>query len=188
MGVAPWILLWSLMPLSMVPTTVIDGASAAIGLLDASDPGGTFVDDNGNVHEGGIEAIAADSITLGCNPPANTRYCPGDSVTRGEMAAFVARALGLGTPQTDHFADDSDSVFEGAINRIADAGITQGCNPPANDNFCPTRTMTRGEMAAFMARAFDLPAAGVDWFDDDDQSIFEGAINRIAEAGITVGC
>jgi hypothetical protein len=39
-------------------------------------PGGTFTDDNGNVHEGNIEAIAADGITRGCNPPVNTSYCP----------------------------------------------------------------------------------------------------------------
>ena len=31
-------------------------------------PGGTFTDDNGNEHEGMIEAIAAAGITLGCNP------------------------------------------------------------------------------------------------------------------------
>ena len=28
---------------------------------------------------------------MGCNPPANTRYCPGDNVTRGQMAAFMKR-------------------------------------------------------------------------------------------------
>ncbi len=45
-------------------------------VLAALAPGGTFVDDDGSVHEGGIEAIAAEGITTGCNPPANTRYCP----------------------------------------------------------------------------------------------------------------
>ena len=56
---------------------------------------GTFADDDGNVHEANIEAIAAKGITLGCNPPDNSRYCPEDSVTRGAMAAFIARAMGL---------------------------------------------------------------------------------------------
>ena len=56
---------------------------------------GTFADDDGNIHEENIEAIAAKGITLGCNPPDNSRYCPDDSVTRGAMAAFIARAMGL---------------------------------------------------------------------------------------------
>jgi S-layer homology domain len=151
-------------------------------------PGGTFTDDNGNIHEAGIEAIAEAGVTLGCNPPLNTHYCPRGTVTRGEMAAFLARALALPSSTADLFSDDAGSVFEGAINRIADAGITNGCNPPTNDNFCPTRTMTRGEMAAFLARAFDLPVSANNWFVDDDGHLFESAINRIADAGITVGC
>jgi hypothetical protein len=41
-----------------------------------------------------IEALAAAGITGGCNasPP---RYCPDDPVTRGQMAVFLGRALGL---------------------------------------------------------------------------------------------
>ena len=30
-------------------------------------------------------------ITVGCNPPANTEYCPNDNVSRGEMAVFLKR-------------------------------------------------------------------------------------------------
>ena len=39
---------------------------------------GRFSDDDGSIHEADIEAIAAVGITLGCNPPANDEYCPGD--------------------------------------------------------------------------------------------------------------
>jgi hypothetical protein len=31
------------------------------------------------------------NITVGCNPPANTNYCPEDNVTRGQMATFMKR-------------------------------------------------------------------------------------------------
>ncbi len=167
---------------------LVSTLGSPVALADSSDPGGTFTDDDGNVHEGGIEAIAAEAITLGCNPPGNYLYCPAEPVTRGEMAAFLARALGLPASDIDHFTDDDTSVFEGAINRVADAGITQGCNPPANDNYCPSRTLTRGEMAAFLARAFNLPPPTSNRFVDDDGHLFEGAINRIADAGFTVGC
>jgi hypothetical protein len=163
-------------------------ALAFATLLAVLPPGGTFVDDDGNVHEGSIEAIAEAGITVGCNPPAYDRYCPRDTVTRGQMAAFFVRALGLPGTGTDHFDDDEGSIFEGAINRLASAGITQGCNPPANDRFCPDRAMTRGAMAAMLSRAFGYPTSDIDRFDDDDGHIFETAIQTIAAQGVTVGC
>jgi len=41
-----------------------------------------------------IDRMAVLNITLGCsaNPPM---YCPADSVTRGQMAAFLVRAFAL---------------------------------------------------------------------------------------------
>jgi hypothetical protein len=149
---------------------------------------GAFVDDDTSVHEAAIDAIAAAGITKGCNPPANTRFCPAMVVTRGQMAAFLARAEDLPPAGSDFFVDDSSSIFEDDINRIADAGITFGCNPPVNNRYCPNDPVTRGEMAAFMARALDLPDATRDYFTDDEGSTFESDINRIARAGITFGC
>jgi hypothetical protein len=157
-------------------------------LLAVLPPGGSFVDDDGNVHEGGIEAIYEAGVTQGCNPPANDRYCPDRTVTRGQMAVFLSRALTLPGTGNDYFSDDDGHIFEGGINRLRAAGITQGCNPPANDRFCPDREMTRGEMAAMLARAFDYPVSTQDRFRDDDGHIFEAAIEKIAAQGVTVGC
>ena len=70
---------------------------------------------------------------------------------------MLARALSLPSTATDYFVDDKTSIFEGAINRIAEAAITQGCNPPTNDRYCPTDKVTRGQMAAFIKRALSLP-------------------------------
>lgn len=161
---------------------------AALPLLAALPPGGTFLDDDLNVHEGYIEAIAAEGITRGCNPPTNDLYCPGEEVTRGEMAAFLVRALDLAAGPSP-FTDDDASVFEDDIAALAAAGITKGCNPPANDRFCPEQSVTRQEMAAFLVRAFGFadPGAG-DLFIDDDGNVFEGDIDRLGTAGITKGC
>ncbi len=142
----------------------------------------------GNVHEGYIEAIAARGITRGCNPPANDRYCPSQPVTRGQMAAFLVRALDLPAGDIDSFVDDEGSIFEDDINRLAAAGITRGCNPPEADQFCPLDSVTRGQMAAFLVRAYGYPRTEVDSFTDDDTSVFEDDINRLASAGITRGC
>ena len=151
-------------------------------------PGGTFIDDDGSIYEGSIEAIAAEGITRGCNPPTNDRYCPDDPVTRGQMAAFVVRALNLPTTDRDFFSDDSGNTFENDINRLAAAGITRGCNPPVNDRYCPARSVTRGEMAGFLNRAFTPPPTSEDFFTDDTGNTFESDINRIAAKGITKGC
>ncbi len=162
------------------------GLSLALSLP----PGGTFIDDDGDLHEGSIEAIAAAGITVGCNPPIGDRFCPHRSVTRAEMATFLVRALEL--PQVnaaDTFRDDDESVHQGSIEAIAAAGITVGCNPPRGDRFCPYEAVTRAEMATFLARAVDLNRpAGVDTFTDDDGDVHEGSIEAIAAAGITVGC
>lgn len=169
---------------AMMSLVAVVSSSGPVGALGVN----TFSDDNGNIHEKNIEFIAAAGITRGCNPPANTRYCPSGTVTRGEMAAFLTRALNLPATSVDFFSDDANSVFQSDINRLAAAGITAGCNPPANTNFCPDGKVTRGQMAAFLKRSFSLPGTTTDFFADDNTSIFEGDINRLAESGITLGC
>lgn len=126
--------------------------------------------------------LAEHSITGGCDIAL---FCPTDDVTRGQMAAFLDRALHLPPTSTDFFTDDDDSIYEPSINRLAAAGITAGCTAT---EFCPTDFVTRGQMAAFLDRGFHLPPTGTDFFTDDDSSIFEPNINRLAEAGITGGC
>jgi len=127
-------------------------------------------------------------ITYGCNPPSNYLYCPDQNVTRGQMAAFLVRTFSLTDRGDVDFLDDDDSVFEADIERLAAAGITRGCNPPANDRYCPDQPVTRGQMAAFLVRAFGLAAGPTDLFVDDDGSVFEADIDRLATAGITRGC
>jgi hypothetical protein len=55
---------------------------------------------NDNTFHADIEAIANVGVTQGCNPPANTLYCPKDLVTREQMAAFMNRLGALGPDQT----------------------------------------------------------------------------------------
>ena len=70
-----------------------------------------FGDDDGSIFEADINAIAAEGITSGCNPPSNTWFCPTSAVTRAQMAAFLVRALDLPpAPAADSTsAPDSDS-------------------------------------------------------------------------------
>ena len=83
------------------------------------------------------------------------------------MASFLARAVDLPGTGTDYFVDDDGSVHETNINKIAAAGITVGCTPPARDRsvgdrYCGDESVTRAQMASFLARALDLPGTGTD--------------------------
>jgi hypothetical protein len=146
-------------------------------------------DIEGSVFVADIIWMAEEGITLGCNPPANDNFCPSKTVTRGQMAAFLVRFLGLtAIDGSIAFTDTSSSVFEQDILKLATAGITRGCNADGTE-FCPNKGVTRGQMAAFLVRAFFLTDdGGGNLFDDDDTSIFENDIDKLATAGITLGC
>lgn len=73
------------------------------------------------------------------------------------LALSWAGGASSASSSTDWFADDNGHLFEADINALASAGITRGCNPPENTKFCPDALMTRGEMAAFLSRALNLP-------------------------------
>ena len=106
-----------------------------------------FTDDNSSIYQTDINRLAASGITKGCSA---TTFCPAANVTRGQMAAFLVRALSLPAASTDYFSDDNGTTFEHDINALAAAGITKGCTATT---FCPNADVTRGQMAAFLHRA-----------------------------------
>lgn len=111
-----------------------------------------FTDDNGMTGEASINRLAAAGITGGC---ATDRYCPKTSVTRAQMASFIVRAKDLPPPtDPDHFTDDDGSTHEADIDSLFEAGITTGCTAT---RYCPSASVTRGQMAAFLYRAFPTP-------------------------------
>ena len=171
------------------------GASAALvvvyGLFAAMSLGGTatalaisgaFTDDDGIVHEPDINGIAEAAITTGCGPGL---YCPTLSVTREQMATFLARALELPAIITGPFVDVGASIHAGNINAIAAAGITTGCS---STFFCPTRAVTRDQMASFLVRALELPPNPAIPYTDLGPTTHAADIAAIALAGITTGC
>lgn len=72
------------------------------------------------------------------------------------VAVVVLTIPAVAAVASDRFGDvPSDHVFHDDIAWLADQGITRGCNPPTNDEFCPDDPVTRGQMAAFMHRLAD---------------------------------
>ena len=122
-------------------------------------PQGHFTDDDASVHADAIDAAATAGIVAGCNPPEADLFCPDRAVTRAEMATFLVRAVDLAPAQRPAgFVDvDPQGVHADAIDALYAAGTTKGCFARPR-RYCGDRPVTRAEMAAFLARALDLPA------------------------------
>jgi len=149
-------------------------------------PSAVFIDTVANTFEEGIDWLAYEAITGGCNPPTNDMYCPDNLVSRGQMAAFLVRALGLPPTSIGYFTDDDGTMFEANSNSLREAGITTGCG---GTNYCPNGAVTRGQMAAFLVRALGYAdGGGGNIFVDTSGSIFEADIDKLATEGVTRGC
>ena len=147
-----------------------------------------FVDIDDSVHRTSIDLIAIAGITRGCGAPGDGKFCPDAPVTRAQMATFLTRTLNLPAADRDYFTDDDANTHQDNINRLAAAGISQGCGEATNNHYCPDQPVTRAQMATFLTRTLNLPAADRDYFTDDDANTHQDNINRLAAAGISQGC
>lgn len=141
--------------------------------------------DDESPHAYNVAAVAAEGIAQGTGPRT---YSPRDGVRRDQMASFIARALDLPLdPGAPNRFDDvpAGSVHRDAINAVAAAGIAQGVGPR---RYAPGATVTRDQMASFLARAFDLGERQRDRFSDIGESVHRTRINAVADAEITTGC
>jgi hypothetical protein len=163
-------------PLSLTIDQVVVSTEGRVGCLDP------FTDDNNSLHKKAFTELHARGLLYGCG---YRLACPQRLMTRGEVAALFARVLGLPPATKNYFNDDDGHLFEGAINKVAAAGITVGCGA---GGFCPDRDLTRAEFATMTVRAMDLSAADGDAFTDDDGHWAESAINTFADAKLTEGC
>ncbi|MCY4423262.1 MAG: insulinase family protein [Acidimicrobiaceae bacterium] len=101
------------------------------------------------------ERLADLGIDLSCGTDP-LRLCPHEPMDRGQMAEVLARFLDLPRAGTAAFVDVSaDHPHIDDIDRLAGARITGGCgvNPA---RYCPDQHVTRGQMAAFLARALAI--------------------------------
>ena len=136
-------------------------------------------------------SIPADSLQLGrakIGLVAGLEALLGHGAVADDAQQRVAGSPAPLTPP-DTFIDIRGSTHRTSIERVAAAGIMNGCGTAdGGDLFCPDLPVSRAQMAAILSRALELPAATGDFFVDDEGSVHEDAINRLAEAGITLGC
>ena len=101
-----------------------------------------------------VERLAELGVTKGCRPEPS-HFCPHSPVTRAQVASFLARAFELAPSGPFGFTDTGGNVHKAAINSLAAARITHGCDAwPLR--FCPRDPVRPGQMASFLARALDL--------------------------------
>jgi hypothetical protein len=171
---------------------VLTAGSLAFSIRLAERDSGTFVDDDGNIHEPNIEAIATAGITNGCNPPDNDLFCPDRDVSRAEMAAFLIRGMGLENsllPYQGTFADVPAGLwYTPYVETLAAQGVTIGY---LDGTYRPDTTVSRAEMAVFLVRAFvsdAIPSATGIFSDVAQNAWYADEAEKIYADGITLGC
>jgi cysteine-rich repeat protein len=143
-----------------------------------------------------IENLFHHGVTGGC---ASGNYCPGDPVTRSQMAVFLLKGEhgGTYTPPVCSATDFTDVPCpDGAnvnwINQLHAESITGGCG---GGNYCPSDPVTRSQMAVFLLKAehggaYLPPTCATTVF--TDVPCPDGAnvnwINQLNAEGITGGC
>ena len=104
-----------------------------------------------------INELVAEGVTAGCGN--GSAYCPTDPVKRQQMAVLLLRTLGGPgyTPPacvTATFGDvPCDSPFAPWIYDLVARNVTGGCG---SGNYCPANPATRGQMAVFVTKTFNL--------------------------------
>ncbi len=147
-----------------------------------------------------INAFYWAHITTGCGVGPLV-YCPGNYVTRAEMAVFLLRAIhgpGYTPPNvTGIFADmpvTGKEWMEPWVDEFYNEGLTTGC-ATSPLRYCPEDYVTRQVMAIFILRALhggsytppvtsgifaDMPVTGLEWM--------ESWVDEFYNEGITTGC
>ncbi len=122
-------------------------------------------------------------------------FCPDEPIKRNIIAVWTVRILDDKEPgsATETQFDDvptettQDQYYTGFINRLYDLGVTTGCGD--GSGFCPEDPVTRAQMAAFLTRAFDLPAGAPHGFDDIPEGAwYSNEVSALKASGITTGC
>lgn len=155
-------------------------------------PSGTFSDvPSDSVHRRAIDCVAHHAIAEGTG---DGRFSPAGTVTRAQMATFVARTIeaaggSLPASPEDAFVDDLGSVHEHAINQLAAVGVVNGVGPKM---YGPQRPIDRAQVASILARALEqlavpLSSSPTDYFTDDEDSVHELRINQLASEGVVTG-
>ncbi|HSK22154.1 MAG TPA: S-layer homology domain-containing protein [Egicoccus sp.] len=193
---------------AQMATFVANWIETATGEDLAIDPDADYFPDVAGVHADAIRKLAEAGIVRGRD---DGTYGPAVTVSRGQMARFVANAIDYAdtfevngsmppADETDYFEDTAASAFEADIRRITGVGIAEGTG---ERTYGVGHEVTRGQMASFLLRSADyadreqrwLPTAVVAEYlvplsglsvVDEDGTAGQGELGAAGQATITV--
>jgi methionine-rich copper-binding protein CopC len=140
-----------------------------------------FTDVNSNYDEA-VSYLYNNEITSGLT---ETTFGTTASLTRGDAAVIIARALELDTDNApDAGFEDVNSRVAGAVNALVDAEIISGYS---DTEFKPAEQLSRGAMAKILVNAYELSDYAVDTEFTDLTATFKEYIEALYGAGITGG-
>ena len=92
-------------------------------------------------------------------------YSPAENVTRGQFLVFLLKAYGIqpNEAEADNFADAGNAYYTNYLGAAKRLGITTGLG---DNNFAPSKPITRQELFTLLYRALDVlgkqPKGGAD--------------------------
>ena len=118
-------------------------------------------------------------------------FRPYQPITRGDAAVMIARVHGLlngqNIPSTTF--KDLHTVNPSAREAIAKLSALGVINGYSDESYAPLETVTRGQMAKMIVKAFNLPIieGNLTFSDVNPNAVLASYVATIASAGITIG-
>ena len=176
-----------------VVAVVTVAAIAAVGLTTTAVAQDRYTDVNSRTHsshKANIETLEQLGVFDGTECGAR-KFCPDGPIKRWAVAVWIVRVIDGKDPfpaTKSRFADVGDNEWwMPYTERLADLKITVGCKTDPL-RYCPDGTVTRGQMASFLVRAFRLQRAESAKFTDTRGNTHEANIDALFADGLTVGC
>ena len=174
------------------------GDEAEVGGRDEPPPTASSVFDDidpGVWFEQAVTWMVLNDVTSGC---AAGRFCPGADLTRQQFVTFLWRAAGRPTAPylgSAAFADVPEGGYaEQSIGWAVANDVTRGCTTGEFGDpgwqFCPTRPVTRGQMAALLYRHVeaDYVGAGSSYHDVASDRFYAAGIAWLTDFEVVPGC
>ncbi|MFB1082181.1 5'-nucleotidase C-terminal domain-containing protein [Jeotgalibacillus sp. JSM ZJ347] len=137
-----------------------------------------------DVSERYMEAVSFLVESGATNGVSDTQFGVSQSIKRVDAAVLLAKALKLDTEGAeDSGFTDVPARAVGAVNALKAAGVTNG---KSETQFGSNDLVTRGEIAIWLANAFNLGGSGDAYFTDVNER-YQDAVSALVEWDITAG-
>lgn len=140
--------------------TVIERLINELGIVITAEDENRFSDTSGTTHASAINRLASVGVVDG---RPNGTFEPHTVITRGQLASLIHAALtqlfDVEYVESSSFTDTETSIFSRPIGDLSAVGILSG---QSDGTFRPNATVTRGQTASILMRAYVYVATETD--------------------------